>query len=65
MPQVWVAQVGHPASLRDYFELAWLISSLAMIGGALGAALESDDAVRAAAYVQRSDDEEAEIDESP
>jgi hypothetical protein len=35
-----------------------------MIGGALGAALESDDAVRAAAYVQRSD-EEAEIDETP
>jgi hypothetical protein len=61
MPQVWVAQVGHPASLRDYFELAWLISSLAMIGGALGAALESDEAVRAAAYVQRSDvDDDAE-----
>jgi hypothetical protein len=52
MPQVWVGQVGHPASLRDYFELAWLISSLAMIGGALGAALESDDAVREAAYTQ-------------
>jgi hypothetical protein len=63
MPEVWVVQVGHPASLRDYFELAWLISSLAMIGGALGAALESDDAVRAAAYVQRSD-EEAEIEEA-
>jgi hypothetical protein len=64
VPQVWVGQVGHPATLRDYFELAWLISSLAMIGGALGAALESDEAVRAAAYVQRSDDE-AEIEETP
>ena len=49
MPQIWRDQVGHPATLRDYFELAWLISSLAMIGGALGAALESDDAVREAA----------------
>ena len=58
MPQIWRDQVGHPATLRDYFELAWLISSLAMIGGALGAALESDDAVRAAAYVQHPDDED-------
>jgi hypothetical protein len=57
LPQIWKDQVGHPATLRDYFELAWLISSLAMIGGALGAALESDEAVREAAYVQHSDDE--------
>jgi hypothetical protein len=58
MPQIWRDQVGHPATLRDYFELAWLISSLAMIGGALGAALESDDAVREAAYIQHPDDED-------
>jgi hypothetical protein len=63
MPQVWVGQVGHPASLRDYFELAWLISSLAMIGGALGAALESDDAVREAAYTQHIAEEA--VDEAP
>jgi hypothetical protein len=63
VPQVWKDQVGHPASLRDYFELAWLISSLAMVGGALGAALESDEVVRAAAYVQHSD-EEAEVEEA-
>jgi len=55
VPQVFRSVVGHPASLRDYFELAWLTCSLAMIGGALGAALETDDAVRDAAYVQRSD----------
>ena len=63
VPQIWGAQVGHPASLRDYFELAWLTSSLAMIGGALGAALEPDEAVRAAAYVQHSDEED-EIEEA-
>ena len=63
IPQIWRDQVGHPASLRDYFELAWLISSLAMIGGALGAALESDEVVRAAAYVQHSDDD-AEIEQA-
>jgi hypothetical protein len=55
VPQVFTSAVGHPASLRDYFELAWLTCSLAMIGGALGAALETEDAVRHAAYVQRSD----------
>lgn len=63
VPQIWRDQVGHPAALRDYFELAWLTSSLAMVGGALGAALESDEAVRAAAYVQHSEDE-ADIDEA-
>jgi hypothetical protein len=64
MPQIWHDQVGHSASLRDYFELAWLISSLAMIGGALGAALESDEAVREAAYTQHIA-EEAGIEETP
>jgi hypothetical protein len=55
VPQVFTNAVGHPASLGDYFELAWLTCSLAMIGGALGAALETEDAVREAAYIQRSD----------
>lgn len=39
-----------PASLGEYLQLAWLISSLATVGGALGAALESDVAVREATY---------------
>lgn len=55
VPQVFNSAVGHPVSLRDYFQLAWLTCSLAMIGGALGAALETEDAVRDAAYVRRSD----------
>lgn len=47
--------LGHPASLADYLELAWLTCSLATVGGALGAGLESDDAVREAAYTYRSE----------
>jgi hypothetical protein len=64
LPQIFHDQVGHSATLRDYFELAWLISSLAMIGGALGAALESDEAVREAAYTQHIA-EQAGIEETP
>lgn len=47
--------LGHPTHLSDYLELAWLTCSLATVGGALGAGLESDDAVREAAYTYRSE----------
>jgi hypothetical protein len=46
--------VGHRAGLGDYVRLAWLVSSLATVGGALGAGLESDAAVRRAAYAHHS-----------
>ena len=43
-------QTGHPVNAGNYLELAWLVTSLATLGGALGAALENDRAVREAAY---------------
>jgi hypothetical protein len=42
--------IGHPASASDHISLAWFLSSLAILGGALGAGLESEEAIREAAY---------------
>ena len=49
-PQTFAEAVGRDVALADYATLAWFVASLATIGGALGSALESEDAVRAAAY---------------
>jgi hypothetical protein len=39
-----------PVDVTDYLTLAWIISSLATVGGAIGSGLEDEDTVRAAAY---------------
>jgi hypothetical protein len=40
----------------DLFVLAWFVASAATVGGALGSGLESDEAIRAAAYSKREED---------
>jgi hypothetical protein len=53
--QLFEETVGHAVRVGDYMELALLASALATLGGALGAGLESDEAVRAAAYTYRQE----------
>ncbi|HEX5592883.1 MAG TPA: hypothetical protein VFX35_06000 [Solirubrobacterales bacterium] len=45
--------LGRDTNTWDYVRLAWLSSALGTIGGALGATLETDEAVREAAYAHR------------
>ena len=52
-PDLLVEQLGHRTGVLDLLELAWLTASLATAGGALGAGLETDEAVREAAYAYR------------
>jgi uncharacterized membrane protein len=52
-PSLLSEQIGHASGFGDYLRLTLLAGALATIGGALGAALESDVTVREAAYGYR------------
>ncbi|MEU0874849.1 hypothetical protein [Nocardia brasiliensis] len=49
-PELLSRTLGHGVNFSDYLTLAWLLASIATIGGALGSGLEDDAAVNAAAY---------------
>jgi hypothetical protein len=63
---VWALFVLDPAVMggylhssldyRDLFVLSWFVASAATVGGALGTGLESDEAIRAAAYSKREEE---------
>ena len=59
-PHALASGLGHPVGTGDYARLAWFTASLATVGGALGAGLESEEAVREAAYASSSDSDEDE-----
>jgi hypothetical protein len=50
-------EIHHGVGVLDRLRLTWLTTSLAAIGGALGAGLENDEAVREAAYTYQPDGE--------
>ncbi|MEU6994928.1 hypothetical protein ABZ953_30240 [Streptomyces sp. NPDC046465] len=51
--QVFASMTRNPLTTTDYWTLSWFVASTATVGGALGSGLESDEAIRAAAYSKR------------
>jgi hypothetical protein len=58
-PDALGRSLGHAVGIADYAELSWFVGSIAIVAGALGAALESDEAVREAAYAAPISEPEA------
>jgi uncharacterized membrane protein len=54
-PSVLATQIGRHTGFGDYVRLALVAGALATVGGTLGGTLESDAAVREAAYAQRQE----------
>jgi len=60
-PAVMGNLLGTSLDYGDVFVLVWFVASAATIGGALGTGLESDEAIRAAAYSKREEDRRARL----
>lgn len=52
--------LGHPATPITYVTLAWAFTTMGTLAGALGSSLETDEAVRQAAYGYRENQRRAE-----
>jgi hypothetical protein len=55
-PSVMSSYLQQPFHYSDLFVVTWFVASAATVGGALGSGLESDEAIRAAAYSKREED---------
>ena len=60
-PAVMGGSLGTSFGYDDLFVLAWFVASVATLGGALGTGLESDEAIRAAAYSKREEERRARL----
>ncbi|MDI2031844.1 hypothetical protein QFW96_24675 [Saccharopolyspora sp. TS4A08] len=59
-PNLLASSLGHPADFTRYLALAWGFTTMGVIAGALGSSLESDRAVRQAAYGYREEQRRSE-----
>jgi putative flippase GtrA len=57
-PEVLANAIGHKVQLVDYLSVAWFVASFSTVAGGLGAGLESDEAIREAAYSYTPDADE-------
>ena len=55
-PAVMEGSLHTSIGFGDIFVLAWFVASAATVGGGLGSGLESDEAIRAAAYSKREEE---------
>ena len=55
-PKVMGGYLGSSLGYADIFLLAWFVASAATVGGGLGTGLESDEAIRRAAYSKREEE---------
>ncbi|CAM5556916.1 hypothetical protein STENM223S_11122 [Streptomyces tendae] len=51
--KVFASFTRNPLDAAEYWTLSWFVASIATVGGALGSGLETDEAIRAAAYSKR------------
>ncbi|MFF0143362.1 hypothetical protein ACFYRN_44090 [Streptomyces sp. NPDC005227] len=51
--RVFASMTRTPLQATEYLTLSWFVASTATVGGALGSGVESDEAIRAAAYSKR------------
>jgi hypothetical protein len=72
---IWALFILDPAVMGSYLQtglgygdlvvLAWFVASAATVGGGLGSGLESDDAIRAAAYSKREEERRSRLAHEP
>ncbi len=55
-PDLVAGYVDASLDFPDLFVLTWFVASAATVGGGLGSGLETDEAIRAAAYSKREED---------